>query len=56
MTHLRRGWPGRVGGYEMANDRQARVGTVRLTVRVPAGLPPERVGGAASGGLALHGA
>ena len=29
-------------GYEMASDRPARVGGIRLTVRVPAGLPPER--------------
>ena len=29
-------------GYEMATDRPARVGGIRLTVRVPAGLPPER--------------
>ena len=29
-------------GYEMAADRPARVGGIRLTVRVPAGLPPER--------------
>ena len=29
-------------GYEMATDRPARVGGVRLTVRVPAGLPPQR--------------
>jgi uncharacterized OsmC-like protein len=29
-------------GYEMAADRPARVGEIRLTVRVPAGLPPER--------------
>jgi uncharacterized OsmC-like protein len=29
-------------GYDMASDRPARVGGVRLTVRVPAGLPPER--------------
>ena len=29
-------------GYEMAADRPARVSGVRLMVRVPAGLPPER--------------
>ena len=29
-------------GYDMATDRPARVSGVRLTVRVPAGLPPER--------------
>jgi len=29
-------------GYDMAGDRPARVGGIRLTVRVPAGLPPER--------------
>ena len=29
-------------GYDMASDRPARVSGVRLTVRVPAGLPPER--------------
>jgi putative redox protein len=29
-------------GYEMASDRPARVGEIRLIVRVPAGLPPER--------------
>jgi uncharacterized OsmC-like protein len=29
-------------GYEMASDRPARVRNVRLIVRVPAGLPPER--------------
>jgi putative redox protein len=29
-------------GYEMASDRPARVSNVRLRVRVPAGLPPER--------------
>jgi uncharacterized OsmC-like protein len=29
-------------GYDMASDRPARVSTVRLTVRVPADLPPER--------------
>jgi putative redox protein len=29
-------------GYEMASDRPARVGNVRLMVRVPAGLPPQR--------------
>ena len=29
-------------GYEMATDRPARVGGIRLTVRVPAGLPPQR--------------
>jgi putative redox protein len=29
-------------GYDMASDRPARVGGIRLTVRVPAGLPPER--------------
>ena len=29
-------------GYEMAGDRPARVGGIHLTVRVPAGLPPER--------------
>jgi putative redox protein len=28
--------------YEMASDRPARVSGVRLTVRVPAGLPPGR--------------
>jgi len=28
--------------YEMARDRPARVGSVRLVVRVPADLPPER--------------
>jgi putative redox protein len=28
--------------YDMARDRPARVSGVRLTVRVPAGLPPER--------------
>ena len=28
--------------YDMASDRPARVGGIRLTVRVPAGLPPER--------------
>jgi putative redox protein len=29
-------------GYEMAGDRPARVGGIRLIVRVPAGLPRER--------------
>jgi putative redox protein len=29
-------------GYDMASDRPARVGRIRLTVRVPAGLPPQR--------------
>ena len=29
-------------GYEMASDRPARVSSVRLMVRVPAGLPPHR--------------
>jgi putative redox protein len=29
-------------GYGMATDRPARVSGVRLTVRVPDGLPPER--------------
>ena len=29
-------------GYEMATDRPARVSRIRLAVRVPAGLPPER--------------
>jgi putative redox protein len=29
-------------GYDMATDRPARVGSVRLTVRVPAGLPAGR--------------
>ncbi len=29
-------------GYDMASDRPARVGGIRLTVRVPAGLPPQR--------------
>jgi putative redox protein len=29
-------------GYEIASDRPARVRNVRLIVRVPAGLPPER--------------
>ena len=29
-------------GYQMASDRPARVSGIRLTVRVPAGLPPER--------------
>ena len=29
-------------GYEMASDRPARVSGIRLVVRVPAGLPPER--------------
>jgi putative redox protein len=29
-------------GYEMASDRPARIGAIRLTVRVPAGLPPRR--------------
>jgi len=28
--------------YDMATDRLARVSTIRLTVRVPADLPPER--------------
>lgn len=28
--------------YEMASDRPARVRNVRLMVRVPAGLPPQR--------------
>ena len=28
--------------YEMASDRPARVSNVRLMVRVPAGLPPQR--------------
>lgn len=28
--------------FEMANDRPARVAEVRLTVRAPASLPPER--------------
>jgi putative redox protein len=28
--------------YEMASDRPARVSGIRLAVRVPAGLPPER--------------
>jgi uncharacterized OsmC-like protein len=30
------------GGYEMASDRPARVGEIRLIVRVPASLPRER--------------
>jgi putative redox protein len=29
-------------GYDMASDRPARVGRIRLIVRVPAGLPPRR--------------
>ena len=29
-------------GYEMAADRPARVGGIRLTVHVPAGLPADR--------------
>jgi putative redox protein len=29
-------------GYEMASDRPARVSGIRLTVRVPAILPPQR--------------
>jgi uncharacterized OsmC-like protein len=29
-------------GYEMAADRPTRVSGIRLAVRVPAGLPPER--------------
>ena len=29
-------------GSDRAGDRPARVGGIRLTVRVPAGLPPER--------------
>jgi putative redox protein len=29
-------------GYEMASDRPARVSNVRLTVRVPACVPPQR--------------
>lgn len=29
-------------GFDMAADKPARVATVRLTVRVPADLPPER--------------
>ena len=29
-------------GYEMASDRPARVGNIRLTVRVPADLPSRR--------------
>jgi uncharacterized OsmC-like protein len=29
-------------GYEMASDRPARVSGIRLTVHVPAGLPPQR--------------
>jgi putative redox protein len=29
-------------GYDMATDRPARVSGVRLTVRVPDGLPPQR--------------
>lgn len=29
-------------GYEMATDRPARVSGIRLTVRVPADLPPHR--------------
>ena len=29
-------------GYEMASDRPARVSSVRLAMRVPADLPPER--------------
>jgi len=29
-------------GYEMASDRPARVSSIRLAVRVPADLPPER--------------
>ncbi|HUY46755.1 MAG TPA: OsmC family protein [Streptosporangiaceae bacterium] len=29
-------------GYDMASDRPARVSDIRLTVRVPAGLPAER--------------
>jgi putative redox protein len=29
-------------GYEMASDRPARVSGIRLMVRVPAGLPPQR--------------
>ena len=29
-------------GYDMASGRPARVGAVRLAVRVPADLPPER--------------
>lgn len=28
--------------YEMASDRPARVSNIRLMVRVPAGLPPQR--------------
>jgi putative redox protein len=28
--------------YEMASDRPARVSNIRLLLRVPAGLPPER--------------
>jgi putative redox protein len=29
-------------GYEMAGDRPARVSSIRLMVRVPAALPPQR--------------
>jgi putative redox protein len=29
-------------GYEMASDRPARVGNIRVTVRVPADLPSQR--------------
>ncbi len=29
-------------GYEMASDRPSRVSSIRLTVQVPAGLPPQR--------------
>jgi uncharacterized OsmC-like protein len=29
-------------GYDMASDRPARVSGIRLTVHVPAGLPPQR--------------
>ena len=29
-------------GYDMASDRPARVSAICLTLRVPAGLPPER--------------
>ncbi len=29
-------------GYDMASDRPARVNNIRLTIRVPADLPPQR--------------
>ena len=29
-------------GYDMASDRPARVSGIRLTVHIPAGLPPQR--------------